>query len=159
MFRPIALTTLAFAAIAYGQQVGTLQTETHPRITVQQCSAGGSCTSQTKPVVLDSNWRWTHAVGGYTNCYTDNLWNTTACPDGRTCAQVCKVTSLSHHHSDSLSHRTVLSTALITRAHTVSPPAATRSASSSSPRISMARMSVLASTSWRTTTGTRCSTS
>lgn len=40
-------------------------------------------------VTLDANWRWTHATTGPTNCYTGDSWNTTACPDGVTCAQNC----------------------------------------------------------------------
>ena len=91
MFRTIVLTAFAYLAVARGQQVGREQSETHPKITVQQCSAGGSCTTQQRSVVLDSNWRWTHVVGGYTNCYTGNEWNTTACPDGATCAKVRNV--------------------------------------------------------------------
>lgn len=30
-------------------------------------------------------------MDGYTNCYTGNAWNETACPDGKTCAQNCAV--------------------------------------------------------------------
>jgi cellulose 1,4-beta-cellobiosidase len=56
----------------------------------QQCAAGGSCTTQSSgKVVLDANWRWTHNVGGFTNCYTGNTWDATLCPDGKTCATNC----------------------------------------------------------------------
>ena len=41
--------------------------------------------------MLDANWRWTHSVGGYTNCYTGNEWDKTLCPDGATCAKNCAV--------------------------------------------------------------------
>jgi cellulose 1,4-beta-cellobiosidase len=46
---------------------------------------------------LDSNWRWTHQVGGSENCYTSNEWKTKGgeqvCEDGqtKTCAQKCAV--------------------------------------------------------------------
>jgi len=38
---------------------------------------------------LDSNWRWTHKDGETTNCYTDNEWDSSLCPDGETCASNC----------------------------------------------------------------------
>ncbi|KAF2809929.1 glycoside hydrolase [Mytilinidion resinicola] len=38
---------------------------------------------------MDANWRWLHTTSGYTNCYTGNEWNTTLCPDGKTCAANC----------------------------------------------------------------------
>merc|ERR1712216_643719 len=37
----------------------------------------------------DSNWRWTHKDGETTNCYTDDSWDTSVCPDGETCARNC----------------------------------------------------------------------
>jgi cellulose 1,4-beta-cellobiosidase len=38
---------------------------------------------------MDSNWRWTHNVGGYTNCYDGDHWNSGFCPDNDTCAEKC----------------------------------------------------------------------
>ena len=29
---------------------------------------------------MDANWRWTHAVTGYKNCYTGNTWDPQLCP-------------------------------------------------------------------------------
>ncbi|KAK0466939.1 cellobiohydrolaseI [Desarmillaria tabescens] len=89
MFPKVALLSLALAAVVYGQQVGTLTAENHPTLQVQQCSAGGSCTTQSRAVTLDSNWRWTHQVGSATNCYTGNEWDTSLCPDPTTCAANC----------------------------------------------------------------------
>ena len=89
MFPSVALLSLSFLAIAYGQQVGTLTAETHPALTVQQCTAGGTCQSLQRSVVLDSNWRWLHDVSSSTNCYTGNTWDATLCPDGTTCAANC----------------------------------------------------------------------
>jgi len=51
--------------------------------------AGGTCTSQTKSIVLDSNWRWLHSTSSSTNCYTGNTWDATLCPDPTTCATNC----------------------------------------------------------------------
>lgn len=82
----LALTSLLVGARA--QQAGTLTAETHPPLTVSKCTASG-CTSSTQSIVLDANWRWTHDIEGYTNCYTGNAWNETICPDGATCAANC----------------------------------------------------------------------
>ncbi|RDX54300.1 cellobiohydrolaseI [Lentinus brumalis] len=91
MFPTLALVSLSFLAITYGQQVGTLTAETHPKLSVSQCSSGGSCTTVQRSVVLDSNWRWLHDVGGSTNCYTGNTWDDSLCPDPTTCAANCAV--------------------------------------------------------------------
>lgn len=88
MFRYAALVNFAFLAVASAQQVGTVTAETHPSLTVQQCAAGGTCTTLQRSVVLDSNWRWVHDTAGYTNCYTGNTWDATLCPDATTCAEV-----------------------------------------------------------------------
>ncbi|KAF8058594.1 cellobiohydrolase I [Lyophyllum atratum] len=90
MFPKLALISLTFLAVVSAQQVGTNQAETHPKLSWQKCTKGGSCTTQsTGSVVLDSNWRWVHKVGDYTNCYTGNTWDKTLCPDGKTCAANC----------------------------------------------------------------------
>ncbi|KAL1841189.1 hypothetical protein VTK73DRAFT_3569 [Phialemonium thermophilum] len=82
---------VAAAGFARGQGVGTQQTETHPKLTFQKCSAAGSCTTQNGEVVIDANWRWVHDKNGYTNCYTGNEWNTTICADAASCASNCVV--------------------------------------------------------------------
>lgn len=59
----------------------------------QECTGTGgtSCTTKQGEVTLDANWRWTHVTSGFTNCYTDNTWNETACPSGATCSKNCVV--------------------------------------------------------------------
>lgn len=61
--------SLVFAAsllsVVRGQLVGTEQTETHPTMTWQTCTAKGSCTTKNGKVVIDANWRWLHVKGGY----------------------------------------------------------------------------------------------
>jgi cellulose 1,4-beta-cellobiosidase len=57
-------------------------------LTWQECTASG-CTTQSSTVVLDANWRYLHEVGGSTNCYEGNTWDTTLCPDPTTCAANC----------------------------------------------------------------------
>lgn len=87
LFACIVLAALLCAV--RGQQVGTNTPEHHPTLTVQTCTKSGGCQSQSKSVVVDSNWRWTHATSGTKNCYTGNSWDTSLCPDGVTCAQNC----------------------------------------------------------------------
>jgi cellulose 1,4-beta-cellobiosidase len=82
---------LAFSALlvtARAQQAGTLTTETHPPLTVSECTASG-CTTQSSSIVIDGNWRWLHTTTGYTDCYTGNTWNATICLDGATCSTNC----------------------------------------------------------------------
>ncbi|KAJ9151040.1 Glucanase [Coniochaeta hoffmannii] len=83
----------ALLGIAASQQVGTQQTETHPKMTWSQCTGtgGSSCTSKSGEVVIDANWRWVHDKAGYTNCYDGNKWNTTICKDAKSCASNCAV--------------------------------------------------------------------
>ncbi|KAF2756015.1 1,4-beta-D-glucan cellobiohydrolase-like protein [Pseudovirgaria hyperparasitica] len=85
--------TLASALLSsvHAQLVGTQLAETHPGMTWKSCTGTGgtSCTSNSGKVVLDANWRWLHDKGGYTNCYTGNEWNKTACPDNKSCASNC----------------------------------------------------------------------
>ena len=83
------LLAAALYAVAYGQQVGTNTAEVHPQLSIQSCTKSGGCQSQQKSVVIDSNWRWTHTVSGYKNCYTGNTWDTGLCPDPVTCAKNC----------------------------------------------------------------------
>jgi len=89
--RSAVLVLAVCLAVAVGQQVGTLQAENHPQLNIQQCSGKGNCNQVQGSVVLDSNWRWTHSVGGSTNCYTGNEWDSTLCPDPVTCAQKCAI--------------------------------------------------------------------
>ncbi|KAL4905352.1 putative 1,4-beta-D-glucan cellobiohydrolase A [Aspergillus multicolor] len=86
-----ALLFSALLSVAQAQQAGTQQAEVHPSLTWQRCEASGSCTNVAGSVVLDSNWRWTHTVDGYTNCYTGNSWDSTLCPNNEECAANCAV--------------------------------------------------------------------
>ncbi|KAH9474876.1 Exoglucanase 1 [Psilocybe cubensis] len=90
MFNKAALVAFSLIAMACGQQVGTLTTETHPALPWQKCTTSGGCVTQSSgKVVLDSNWRWLHSTKDTTNCYTGNTWDATLCPDGTTCAANC----------------------------------------------------------------------
>jgi cellulose 1,4-beta-cellobiosidase len=86
------LKSLVFAlclAVAICQQIGTNTPETHPQLSIQECTGKGQCQTQQASVVLDSNWRWLHTTSGTTNCYTGNTWDATLCPDPATCAKNC----------------------------------------------------------------------
>jgi cellulose 1,4-beta-cellobiosidase len=85
---PIFKRSVALAlGVATAQQAGTqAPSESHPSLNLQTCDESG-CTSESKSIVLDSNWRWTDQDG--VNCYTGNTWDETICPDGDTCAQNC----------------------------------------------------------------------
>ncbi|KAJ7034505.1 glycoside hydrolase [Mycena alexandri] len=92
MSRSGLLVIAALLSVALSQLAGTNLAEVHPALTWQKCTGTGgtSCTTQSSTVVLDSNWRWLHdGVNGDTNCYTGNTWDTTFCPDGKTCAANC----------------------------------------------------------------------
>jgi len=91
MVRVTIFLLLCVLSVVLGQQVGTLQAETHPQLSFQKCSNSSGCTTLSGSIVLDSNWRWTHSVSGSTNCYTGNTWDTTICPDPVTCAQKCAI--------------------------------------------------------------------
>lgn len=92
MYSRIA-TALSVLAVARAQQIGTNTAEVHPSLSWQTCTAPGVCTTNAGSVVLDSNWRWTHNVGGSTNCYTGNTWNAAYCPSDAACATNWFVTS------------------------------------------------------------------
>lgn len=90
MLSKIALLSSLLAS-AGAQQVGTQTTETHPKLTWQKCSSGGSCQSVNSEVTIDANWRWLHSTSGTTNCYTGNEWDSSLCPDASTCTSKCAV--------------------------------------------------------------------
>ncbi|KAI0165661.1 glycoside hydrolase family 7 protein [Xylariaceae sp. FL1272] len=84
-------TIAALIASVRAQAACTLTAETHPSMTWQQCSAGGSCTTQSGSVVVDANWRWVHETSSSTNCYTGNEWDTSICSTNEECATACCV--------------------------------------------------------------------
>lgn len=89
MFSKASILSSLLAAGVSAQQVGTLSSETHPSLPIQSCSASGSCSTVSTSVTIDANWRWLHSTTGSVNCYTGNTWNTTFCPDNKSCASNC----------------------------------------------------------------------
>ncbi|KAF7978952.1 hypothetical protein HWV62_44179 [Athelia sp. TMB] len=86
----VALSSLV--ALVYGQQIGTNTPEVNPPLTWETCKSGTGCTSVAGSVTIDANYRWTHNVGGYTNCKENSgAWNSTICTTPTSCAQDCAV--------------------------------------------------------------------
>lgn len=114
MFRSSLLTlSLLGPLIASAQQIGTLTTETHPKLTWKKCTTSGGCVSQAASVVLDSNWRWLHRTTSSSNCYTGQAF-ITECTDGVWCAQNCALDGADYAGTygvttsgDSLTHKFV----------------------------------------------------
>lgn len=90
MAQRAALLSSLFVAASRAQQACTSTTETKPSISWATCTSSG-CTNTTNDVTIDANWRWTHDVSGYDNCYTGNTWDASLCPDDETCATNCCV--------------------------------------------------------------------
>jgi len=80
---------LVLFCLAAAQQVGNYQAETHPQLSIQTCTNSSGCKTVQASITIDSNWRWVHVTGDYTNCYTGNKWDTSICSDPKTCAQKC----------------------------------------------------------------------
>ncbi|OTA85848.1 glycoside hydrolase family 7 protein [Hypoxylon sp. CO27-5] len=80
----------ALLGLASSQQVGTQQTETHPKLTWKKCTSGGSCTTTNAEVTIDANWRWLHSTSGTENCYDGNEW-TSQCSSAEDCATKCAI--------------------------------------------------------------------
>jgi len=80
--------TFGAFGLASGQQAGTQKSNYHMPMPLSECTSSG-CTSETKSLTVDANWRWTHSAGGSNNCYTGNQWDASLCPDGAACAANC----------------------------------------------------------------------
>jgi len=74
---------------AQAQQPGTVTPEESPSLVIQKCTIEKGCKDKDFGLVLDSNWRWVHNVGGYQNCFSSEGWNEEFCPDPETCKQNC----------------------------------------------------------------------
>lgn len=79
---------VAFLLAVKAQHKGTNTPEVTLRLPWETCSSSG-CRTQQGGVTMDGNWRWTHKVNDYVNCYTGNEWDPSICPDARTCTSNC----------------------------------------------------------------------
>ncbi|KAG8766105.1 hypothetical protein FRC12_007092 [Ceratobasidium sp. 428] len=92
MRRTVVLVALSSLATVYGQRGGIEAVEKHPVLTWQKCTRSGGCQTQSQgKIVLDADWRWIHAAGGFSDCYTGQTWNPTMCPDPVQCARNCAI--------------------------------------------------------------------
>ncbi|KAG5942535.1 hypothetical protein E4U59_001077 [Claviceps monticola] len=85
------LQTILLSALfttAHAQQACSSKPETHPPLSWSRCSRSG-CRSVHGAVTVDANWRWTHRVDGFQNCYTGNRWDTSICSSEKTCSESC----------------------------------------------------------------------
>merc|ERR1712212_284336 len=80
---------LALAQLVWSQQLGHQKSEDTLDLKFEKCTLNGGCKKTKGGVTLDSNWRWTHKVNDYKNCYTGNTWDKTLCPDAKTCTKNC----------------------------------------------------------------------
>ncbi|KAF9562576.1 cellobiohydrolase precursor [Agrocybe pediades] len=94
-----ALVSSLFVAVVYAQQIGTNTPEVNPRLLWEECTLPGLCKKVNGSITIDANYRWTHNVGGYTNCRNGNAWDPTICPDPLTCAQNCAVEGVDYSSS------------------------------------------------------------
>ncbi len=86
---PFVLSALLSSCFVNAQQAGHAKTEFHAPMYLGECTKNSGCQTNAKKVVMDANWRWTHTVDGYQNCYTGSSWDKTICPDNDTCAREC----------------------------------------------------------------------
>jgi cellulose 1,4-beta-cellobiosidase len=85
------------ASATRAQQVGTYTSEYHAPFALGVCSIGSGCQTQMKSVVMDANWRWTHKLNDYSNCYQGTSWDLNSCPDGLSCARNCALDGIDYN--------------------------------------------------------------
>jgi len=88
MAQRLSLLSAALAGVAVAQQMGAYTPEVHPSLPSWECTVAGGCVVKNTSVVLDSDYRWVHNVGGYQGCKANGL-DPTFCPDAKTCAANC----------------------------------------------------------------------
>lgn len=77
-------------SLVAAQHVGKQKVEEHLPMSHEYCSESvGGCLREDTNIVLDQNWRWVHNVNGYTNCFDNDKWIPSFCPDPLTCSQNC----------------------------------------------------------------------
>jgi cellulose 1,4-beta-cellobiosidase len=82
----IGLSLLVASVVA--QQPGTYTPEVHPKLPSQICTRAAGCKTVNTELVLDSNYRYLHNVGGYDGC-APNGFDPKYCPNTTACAANC----------------------------------------------------------------------
>ncbi|KAF2397107.1 endoglucanase EG-1 precursor [Trichodelitschia bisporula] len=85
------LPIILLLSLVAAQQPGTNTPERHPSLPSSRCTVQGGCVPANTSIVLDSNFRWLHNVGGYTNCMADGKFNTSICSSPEGCVTSCAV--------------------------------------------------------------------
>jgi cellulose 1,4-beta-cellobiosidase len=83
------LISLCLLGLASAQNMGTNTEEVTLELPYETCTTDGGCVAQKGGITMDGNWRWTHKVDDYVNCYTGNEWDPELCPDSATCTENC----------------------------------------------------------------------
>lgn len=89
---------LALAGLGLAQQQGQYTPEVHPSLPSQECTLLGGCRTVETSVVLDSNYRWFHNVGGYDSCNPDGL-SPVFCPNATACGINCALEGVDYASS------------------------------------------------------------
>jgi len=84
----VVLLLSVLVGLALAQQQGAYTPEVHPQVSSQSCTLFGGCRTLNTSVVLDSNYRWLHNVGGYDSCTPDGL-SPIYCPNATACGLNC----------------------------------------------------------------------
>ena len=89
--RMLAIVAIALlGTMTLCQNAGNQKQEFHIPFPWQECTKSG-CQKQEGSVTLDANWRWTHSISGYDNCFTGTEWSRQYCPDAQTCTRNCAI--------------------------------------------------------------------
>lgn len=79
----LPLLLLLLPSMAICQRPGAQKSNAHPSLPIQQCTGSMSCRDESTSIVLDSNWRWVHEAGDYTNCFAVSVLGTIARPSSK----------------------------------------------------------------------------
>ncbi|KAK3318197.1 endoglucanase EG-1 precursor [Apodospora peruviana] len=118
----LASGTALLVTSAIAQQIGKLTPEVHPSLPTWECTLAGGCVQKNTSVVLDSDYRWTHAADGATNCKAaDGQLNTTICPDAKACAASCALEGVSYPNYGVFTNGSELTLDLFVKENVASP--------------------------------------
>jgi cellulose 1,4-beta-cellobiosidase len=96
MVASTGLFSLLLTASVSAQHIGNYEKEVHLPLSIQSCAATSSCTNLSTSLTVDANWRWLHNKDNSQNCHDTNWWNTTICPDNKSCAANCALEGASY---------------------------------------------------------------
>jgi len=86
----IAVAIVLAIGVANAQNPGNEKVNLNPGLSMETCTGNQQCQQVGTKVTMDSNWRWFHTKGGYTNCYDGNMWSS-ECSDPNQCIENCEI--------------------------------------------------------------------